>query len=302
MVSLALLFIVAIVGYVGFNAYERDGLEFRKVTKYDSDLRWNTWTDRECYEKYGIEPCLMNSAQPRILLLGDSQVNHFFPGLVLATGKAGVMQIGSCPPLDSVTNPDQGKRGEKTNPCFSQPAIDLNFRILEETRSIQWVVISSEWNQYLDGSTSLSASMADEKHLAQADLIAAALDRTIRKIESLGKRVILTRKIPSVDDLITYCGLRDRSQPEHCSITKEAALKQRSLEDTLIGTILSAHPNVGVVDPMDTLCDDKECFLIKAGKLLYRDRTHLSYSGSELVAKEIFGNARPLSGKASDGH
>jgi peptidoglycan/LPS O-acetylase OafA/YrhL len=301
-VSLALLFFVAIAGYVGFNAYERDGLEFRKVTKYDSDLKWDTWTERECYKKFGIEPCLMNSEQPRILLLGDSEVNHFLPGLVLATGKAGVMQIGSCPPLDSVTNPELRKPGEKINSCFSQAAIDLNFRILGETRSIQWVIISSSWNQYLDASTSIAASMADEKHLTQADLVAAALDRTIRKIESLGKRVILTREIPSVDDLKTYCRLRDRPQPEHCSITKESALKQRSLENTLIGRILSAHPNVGVVDPMDTLCDDKECYFIKAGKLLYRDGSHLSYSGSELVAKEFFGNARPLPGEASDGH
>ncbi len=232
----------------------------------------------------------------------SSQVNHLFPGLILASGKAGVMQIGSCPPLDSVTNLDPRKRGENTNPCFSQGAIELNFRILRETSSIQWVVISSAWKQYLDASTSIAASMADEKDLAQADLVAAALERTIRKIESLGKKVILTPEIPSVDDLKTYCRLRDRPQPEHCSITKELALKQRSLENTLIKTILSAHPNFGVVDPMDTLCDDKECYIIKGGKLLYRDGRHLSYSGSELVAKEIFGKARPLSGEASDGH
>jgi peptidoglycan/LPS O-acetylase OafA/YrhL len=301
-VSLGLLFLVAIVGYVGFNAYQRDGLEFRKISKYDSDLKWNTWTDKECYEKYGMEPCLVNSEQPRILLLGDSEVNHLFPGLVLASGKAGVMQIGSCPPLDSVTNPDQGKRGERINQCFSQGVLELNLRILGETRSIQWVIISSAWNQYLDASTSIAASLADEKHLTQADLVVAALDRTIRKIESLGKRVIFTRKIPSVDDLKTYCRLRDRPQPEHCSISKESALEQRSLENTLMGTILSAHPNVGVADPMDTLCDDKECHFIKGGKLLYRDGSHLSYSGSELVAKEILGKARLLSGEGSDGH
>jgi len=302
LVSLALLFLVVIVGYVGFNTYKRDGLEFRKVTKYESDLSWNTWIDNKCYEKYGIEPCLMNSEQPKILLLGDSQVNQLFPGLILASGKAGVMQIGSCPPLDSVTSPDLRKRGKKTNPCFSQGALELNFRILRDTSSIQWVVISSAWKQYLDASTSIAASLADEMHLAQADLVVAALDRTIRKIESLGKRVILTPEIPRVDDLKTYCRLRDRPQPEHCSITKELALKQRSLENTLIRTILSAHPNVSVVDPMDTLCDEKECYIIKGGKLLYREGSHLSYSGSELVAKEIFGKARPLSGDVSDGH
>jgi hypothetical protein len=144
--------------------------------------------------------------------------------------------------------------------------------------------------------------MADEKDLPQPDPVAAALNRTIRKIESLGKKVILVPEIPNVDDLKTYCRLRDRPQPEHCSITKEVALKQRSLENTLIKKILSAHPNVGVVDPMDTLCDHKECYIIKGGQLLYRNGSHLSYSGSELVAKEIFGEARIRSEQLSDRH
>ncbi|MGH9425744.1 MAG: SGNH hydrolase domain-containing protein, partial [Terriglobia bacterium] len=245
---------------------------------------------------------LINSEQPRMLLLGDSQVNQLYPGLILASEEAGVMQIGSCPPLDSVTSPDLRVRGKKTNPCFSQGALELNFRILRELSSIQWVVISSAWKQYLDASTSIAPSMAGEKNLAQANLVVTALDRTIRKIESLGKRVILAPEIPHVDDLKTYCRLRDRPQPEHCSITRELALEQRSLENTLIRTILSAHPNVGVVDPMDVLCNDRECYIIKDGKLLYRDGSHLSYFGSELVAKEIFGKTSPLSGEASDGH
>jgi hypothetical protein len=69
--------------------------------------------------KYRIEPLSYEFEQPRILLLGDSQVNQFFPGLILVSGKRALWQIGSCPPLDSVTNPDLRKREKGQSMFFS---------------------------------------------------------------------------------------------------------------------------------------------------------------------------------------
>jgi len=46
-------------------------------------------------------------------------------------------------------------------------------------------------------------------------------------------------------------------------------------------------PDLHVVDPMDVLCDAKECHAMIDGVLMYRDDDHLSINGSKYVWERI---------------
>ena len=47
------------------------------------------------------------------------------------------------------------------------------------------------------------------------------------------------------------------------------------------------YPNVQLVDAAEPFCDESACRGILNGTLMYRDETHLTPAGSELVSEKI---------------
>jgi hypothetical protein len=53
----------------------------------------------------------------------------------------------------------------------------------------------------------------------------------------------------------------------------------------LLAKLLVAHPQLASFDPLDAICDGQRCAIKIEDMLLYRDSHHLSFRGSQRVAR-----------------
>ena len=231
--------LLAVIGYVGYNTAERNGLAFRGwIKSYQSkinDLSWDvsTFGYAKCDEKGLNRPpslnyCLFSksSNDPAMAVYGDSHADHLFHGLA-KVDSANWMLIGnsSCPPVSGVH-----VIGDVKN-CDVLAAKALDY--LVETQTIQTVVLSFFGNYALD-----SSYAAD--HLAlkvgpdtvkitsnefftsnKQDLFFLGLERTISKLERAQKSVVIVIDVPELPFFPKACIGRPFSRKlEKCVVSR----------------------------------------------------------------------------------
>lgn len=278
-----LITMMVVIFALGIYTVAREGFSFRKYSQYDQDLRWNDWAQKDCQQMYGLEPCIGTIGSPQIFLIGDSHANHLYPGLKTHwTG--GVMNIGSCIPIapDLLLNNSILVDFGKKNECVKAGVFEKQLEFIK-THKPQYVVIGTTWWFAAQMLVSDQTAIADKERF---DALQKALLLTIQKIEALGSQVVLVEAIPQNQRLPRdYCGLRQRVEPQRCVIPDDAASRGQSW--TLMQNLKRQDPKIIIVPTQDLFCHNGECHLVDQGVLLYRDEWHLSYSGSDRVARRI---------------
>ena len=301
---IGLLILSVIVSLIGGIIYWADGMPQRtlanKYHRIEGDLKWPYWENKDCRKLFDVSPCQLTSVTPKILIMGDSHANALYPGLVRIAGKQGIMNIGSCPPLDGILL--QVSKNQEHSPGAKDQCMKENWRILNETASIDTVVITMFSQPLLDGrsanerdfaywgNVSLYSIYPEDKQLSQYQLLENGLLRTLQKINDLDKRIIFVRDAPSIsEDFRDYCIQRNLlgAQSMDCVIPRKQYEQQRSKEAKIIQKIKVELPNIKIFDPIDQFCDQSLCYLIKNGKSLFRDHNHISEYGSILIGEEI---------------
>lgn len=278
-----LVILMAVIFLVGIYTVAREGFPFRKYSQYDPDMRWHSWSDVACERQYGIEPCQERVGLDSIFLLGDSHANQLYPGLeVLWDG--GVANIGSCIPVNANVFLADPTFSEvvKGNNCFVENVFEKQVDILNHLKP-KYVVISVAWDLYFNHSDLAQFSKSDRQHYQK---IQQALLVSIRKIQSLGAKVVLMEAIPRNIKLPkNLCGLRQRPEPQSCIIPYNQFTKGISWQ--MLREVKEQNPQIELIKTQDLFCQNDQCQLIQDGKLLFRDEWHLSYSGSLLIGNRI---------------
>lgn len=125
---------------------------------------------------------------------------------------------------------------------------------------------------------------------------ANAMRRTLTLLREANKHVIFLIDIPETDFDPKSCykarplELWAKPVQTPCAITRSEFANQEKLYREMIDPILRDFPEVRVFDPTDALCDDKYCWVMKDGQMLYRDNNHFSLAGSRYIAR-FFGAA-----------
>ena len=68
--------------------------------------------------------------------------------------------------------------------------------------------------------------------------------------------------------------------PNNCRLPLDSYLNRASEYRDFIYNLSKKYKNVNILDPKDMYCDDKYCYAIKDGKMLYADDDHHSLDGS----------------------
>ncbi|MEI8024977.1 MAG: acyltransferase family protein [Pseudomonadota bacterium] len=295
-----LVFLMAIVGFVGYNTFERDGLMFRVVQKNNSftkNLGWRFWDNESCSKKFNISPCQISNQKIRLMIFGDSHGNHLYPGLVSALpDNVGVFSGGTCTPLREITL--YVSKNQKSHPCASIDYLSMNFNILDSNPTVEAILISTFLRPVLTpdikerdfyGAMRLESKLSTEKKLPPEELVYMGLNRTINDILNRKKEVVLVRDTPDFEkDIRDECLRRfSFSNSQVCGLPRAKFDQQRGIENTLIDKLKLDFPGLRVFDPFDVLCSQSECYLIRNNMPLYRDQHHLSVYGSELLGKAI---------------
>ena len=302
-ISIILVICLLTLGIFGYSVYEKNGFLYREIAQnnlvFSEQSKWPYWDDKACGSKFGASPCQAIGSKYDVMLIGDSHANHLYPGLMKLMGEnTGILAIGTCSQLIAVSY----KSSKQPNNCPIDEPIKRNLEILRANPSIKTVIWSEMWDSYLlgyvveqknrieYGEFSTFSALPDEERLPASELVYRGASRTISAIMSTGeKRVVLVRSTPSFENPVKdICWKRfSSSASDGCIYDKDSLMDRRKAEDKVFSRLQATFPDLIIFDPLDALCDSKDCFLTLQGRPLYRDSHQLSAFGSELVAKEL---------------
>lgn len=281
----ALVALMAVVGYIGYNTYENDGLGFR-VREFDlkngyliSQLKTppsllKNDSCEEIFVKFPAGLCLLKERSlPEVLLIGDSHALQYYHGLVASMSKnVGILGAGWGGDYGGALNPLLGScAGVDSINCKRQNVI---YEYIRKNDNIKTVVVSFIHN-HMNGDHS-------ENHLRE----------TLRFLISLKKNIVFSIDIPALPFDPKLClnarPLRIHSKVKMpCGYEKADYLKRSKKYREKVFSVLAEFPSVKVFDPSIYMCDSAFCYAEKNGSVLYRnegDNPHLSDDGSMFVA------------------
>lgn len=227
---------------------------------------------------------------------------HLIPGLLREWHSGGMIQAtaSSCGPYlglapRRIIHPGHGTvlNQEWAVGCiaFNQSVMDY----LRMTPSVEIVVLSSHFGNYVTQENHehvLQAGKSFSSVPVSSAAAQAGLQRTVEAIRGMGKKVVLIAPPPSSDFDIGGCLERQISGNialggrKGCTLDRaEYHTKRANVLDLLKG--VSAAADVAVIRFDPYLCNATECQTMLDGTMIYRDGGHLSYAGSELMAKKM---------------
>lgn len=278
--AVALTFLMIIIGYVGYNTYQRGGLSFRKnaeLKSYSGDighLEFHKYIAQRfypCIPRKLVEQALKwdeftrcaqskENANIQIALIGDSHAEHLFIGIADALPKKNIaFYIKGTPPYIN-------------NNEFS----DI-FEFVSKSKSIRTVILTMHWPGRLGQSLPKDSTVENE------------VLKTAHLFTDSGKDVYIVNDVPFFPFTPDKCrGKRWLSTNDaKCTMAKKVYDAQLQSYSKILKNILSQDERIKFIEVSRYLCNEKVCSQIKGDDLLYRDNNHLNINGSKLVGKNI---------------
>jgi hypothetical protein len=108
------------------------------------------------------------------------------------------------------------------------------------------------------------------------------LDAHVNEIRGSGLRVALMRDVPVFPADFITCALR--RSPDRCALPRDEVERRVATTEAGLTRIAAGKPDVRMWSPLDALCPERRCPPVLGGRLLYRNRNHLTIDGSALLA------------------
>jgi hypothetical protein len=259
---------------------------------------WSRCTYEPAGPLEGVEVCRIGpDGAPRVLVWGDSHLRAMMDGIGLAALEAQVPGIliwtAGCPPLFGVTKEESASTAAENRAC---PAINARIEAaLPSLESVESVLIVARWSYYaegqghgLDAQNRISMAAAPGSGLEGApDLMAAALERTVAELSTLGPVHVL-RQMPEMPAYTAQRAARalayGRGEAIAGSLTepRAAAEARMARADAMLRT-LEAQGRITLIDGWDRLCDARACGVMVDGAPVYFDTNHLTNRGALLL-------------------
>jgi len=301
-----LTLLMALVGYVGYNAFLRDGLPFRSAVRVHAatlqDLSWEP-SKLHYFNCTGSlvddEPKLGYCQRSRLVapsyaIIGDSHADHLFHGVAkLASDSWLLIGNHSCPPVTGVR-----VTGIVQN-C--DELIDKAIDAVIKTQTIHTVVLSFFGNYALNtnyaadhiaqgvGPATIQIASDRFKTDNRAELLYLGLEAAVTKLEQAKKSVVVVMDVPELPFFPRDCVGRPffSVRSNQCSLLKTDVLERQQVLRGIMQHLQVTHPAVRLFDPLPFFCDEKLCHVKLNDFLLYRDSHHLSLRGSDFLAERF---------------
>lgn len=272
MQTITLCVLMMLIGYIGYNAFERDGLEFRH--RYDWKAGYRSGVCFIRTDEDNSSPALfspecggsMNTAQPTVLLWGDSHAAALYPGI---SGRPESIEYnlaqfnaGGCPPVLEFS-PD----GRKVCP-------EINSYVFEMVRNIKpdTVILAANWLMY---SGKEKINLLDYTYLGS----------TIRRLrEASVENIVLVGQLPVFQSAQPKVGKRIFRQDQTDRTFVNMDMRSFDSNDEI--KAYAGKLGTGFVSPMELLCNSDGCLISVSRSALVPlawDTAHLTGHGSALL-------------------
>lgn len=292
----SLVGLLLMVAFLGHNIYKRNGWEWR-VREYKENAKiFEGWqiNDPTCVNKFkstygdNIFCCLVGSTErkPDVVLMGDSHANSLAYGLIRKFEKQGLnllnMGRGGCPPFFGI-------EADPKRPCKSENFI---LEQLERDPKIKKIILNSRGPRYMTGKgygeiESKASGGAKYKDIADPKIaFKQAMFDTLTRFTKAGKEIVYIVDIPEIGFDPKRCvplrpfRLEFGSSDSSCRIDRKDFEERNREYHEIVNSIRTDFPNIKIWEAWKNLCDEKFCYAMADGKLLYRDSNHLSMDGS----------------------
>lgn len=260
--TLILLGLMAIIAFIGFNTYKRDGLDFRfskKLQVIDGKL--------SCPE-YSVCTFGKQDSEKIIVLYGDSHASHLTKALDMELGneyKFYYIYASGCFVSQSLGYPEISEWKE----CRQIREVVKKL----QGQNILAVVTAQKWHGY---------GLREPKGIEKAiqDKV-KAFDLQPKKIVILGSTIDINYSC----EISNFYKRRPLSQSSSCTIDDEPMQANKAFIDTTRSMNLSS--NIKFVYPYEVICPKGQCTIIDGDIAYYQDPTHLTLHGALKVVKEI---------------
>lgn len=295
-----LIVLMVVMGYVGYNTYDRDGLPFRSallnvsppIQRLSDD---NPRSHAKCLSAYGlsrenIRYCrLSGNSRPHIALIGDSHAAALFPGLSkkLLSMNQGLLMMGGRLFIDVACYP----QWRESEIAVYEGGIKATKFVAHE-KSIDTVIMVSRGPNYINGAANFYL-LSNPAIKDKAKVFEIGMRETLDLLLRNHKKVIFVLDNPDIDFDPKLCQdsrpLQFETRHFDCAIPRSAFDKEQSFYRNLVFTVLRDYPAVKVFDQAAYLCDKYSCRFKVKSRVLYGDDDHLSVAGSDFIAEQLIG-------------
>ena len=233
-----------------------------------------------------------------VLVIGDSHAHTSYHGFALELKKYGYETIllanSSCPPY---LGGAMGKNINDLNQC--QKKIDTIYELINSKLDIQKVILTTRmgyiydigfgvvddggkpWNYHYEG------FFTNQNNYNQKQNFFEVVEKTFSYFENNKKvEFYYLMENPELGFSPKNCMIRPFNLfPNNCILTLDSYLNRAGEYRKFIYNLSKKYKNINIIDPKDMYCDDKYCYAIKNGKMLYADDDHHSLNGSLEQAK-----------------
>lgn len=306
--ALSMTGLLGAVVYLNAGFPKEGALKSASDARFEEEQKWNTgaWsTQNQCPESFDRNSyfyCVINDPQkpPTALLVGDSNANHFYPGLssLYARHHENLLNLGkaACPPLFGIrvvmvrgdlhcTKPIE----EALQYAMDQPSVktvilsmlDVGYAIGRKS------VIKTDENFF---KLSQIGSPDADSHLT---VMEHALRETFSRLTARNKQVILMLGIPMLDFDPARCvdmrpwRITSSQLKDPCAMPQQQVDALSEPYRSMVHRVAQDYPLVKLIDAAKELCDGTYCWAMKDGRMLYRDREHLSVYGSSYLTDKL---------------
>ena len=247
-------------------------------------LRGNFGLSKSCERTFkNAEEC-RTSDDPHVLVWGDSYAMQIVPAIIASNPGVKLVQatVSQCEPILGYA---------RSSTIFgAKNCIQSNDKVLEmlkSTPSIKDVVISSPYPQL--AASNYVTDRSGRNFIATPNDSYNMVVSTINQLKRIGKRVTIVAPTPEdkFGKDIGFCLLKRSSLNLDRSVCDFSSSDMSDKQKEIYRRINIISQDVNVVWLKDAICNDGICHSTMNNKLIYRDKGHLSYEGSELIGKKM---------------
>ena len=252
--------------------------------------------------QFVVDPRCQNGPSAKLMIWGDSfampLVSAFASALPYPIVQATRSHCGPVLDLAPLSDSEEGRRWADSCLGFNQSVLDY----LEQTPSIEYVVLSSAWFQYVStGGTHVSTRLLRRDAGStgsldrSVDVTFEKLRTTILRVQALGKKVVVFGPPPFLlfESNFGKCAVRTLRNKivlgvknDRCDM--DAADWQREGREILeLLARLNREVPVGLVRLDESMCGPTVCPVTQEKVIMYRDGGHLSFLGAQRLATEM---------------
>ena len=259
-------------------------------SKWGDEKKCNK-TDLDMFKVFNR--CILGegSTEPTFLLWGDSHALALAPAMEAAAQKAGatgyLASLSACLPLPGVD-----RLGETSCTEFNNQTLDY----IKAHPEWQTIILSGRWALSATGvryktEEGAGVTLVDQTSSvfpnSNATIFETGLDRTIRLLLDLNRRVVIISSVPEIgyDVPSSYSiALRTGRNIDEIVAPTTNEYRQRNMIVIDVLNKMNDRYNVLIIDPATMLCNESACPVISDEQLLYQDAHHLTMFGAKYIS------------------